>query len=307
VKRVLAAHLAASDGLVTTARAQALGVTPRQLEGLVARGELERMHRGVYRTTAAPITQRHRLLAGLMAAGDGAVVSHRSALDAHGAPNFSCALVELTKRSSSLPLHGGLVVHRSSTMLPVDVTRVDRMWMTTKERTAIDVCSVLPAPLVMLAVEHWLASRAMRLDDLHDAVQRLRPLPGAAAMSRALEARELGNVVADSVAEQRLGDLLLRSGMPAQHHVLVTTSTGFTYELDWAYPTSMLGLEMDGFGVHMRSVGAFDDDRFRRNELQNAGWQILNFTERQVRRNPGRVVQQVRAALACRETHGRGA
>jgi very-short-patch-repair endonuclease len=50
-----------------------------------------------------------------------------------------------------------------------------------------------------------------------------------------------------------------------------------------------------------------DDERFRRNELENEGWQILNFTERQVRRQSSRVVQQVRAALARRETHPHGA
>jgi Protein of unknown function (DUF559) len=109
-----------------------------------------------------------------------------------------------------------------------------------------------------------------------------------------------------SIAEHRLGELLLRSDIPAQHHVLVTTATGFTYELDWAYPV-LVGLEMDGYGIHMRSVGAFDDDRFRRNELENEGWQILNFTARQVQRQPSRVVQQVRGKLARRETHRHGA
>ncbi|MFM2070234.1 MAG: hypothetical protein RLZZ623_497 [Actinomycetota bacterium] len=88
---------------------------------------------------------------------------------------------------------------------------------------------------------------------------------------------------------------------------MVTTATGFTYELDWAYPDVLVGLEMDGYGIHMRSVGAFDDDRFRRNELENEGWQILNFTARQVQRQPSRVVQQVRGAPARRETHRHGA
>ena len=64
---------------------------------------------------------------------------------------------------------------------------------------------------------------------------------------------------------------------------------------------------MDGYGIHMRSLDAFDDERMRRNDLENEGWQILNFTDRQVRRQPGRVVQQVRTALARRETHLHGA
>jgi very-short-patch-repair endonuclease len=159
----------------------------------------------------------------------------------------------------------------------------------------------------MRYVEHWLANREMKIDHLHETIDRLRSNPGAVALETALETRSLGTAVADSIAEGRLGELLIREGLAAEHHVLVTTSTGFTYELDWAYPDAHVALEMDGYGVHMRSVGAFDDDRFRRNELQNEGWQILNFTERQLRRHSGRVVQQIRGALARREDHLHGA
>lgn len=307
VNSLLASHLAASDGLVTTSRARALGLSLRQIEGLVARGELARMHRGVYRSTAVEPTQRHHLLAGLLAAGVDAVVSHRSALAAHRAPNFSCRLVELTTRTTHVPIRPGIVVHRSSTLGPADVDRVDRMWVTTRERTVIDCCAVLPAPLVMRAVEHWLANRKMSLDRLHAALTRLSALPGAPALARALADRELGPVVADSVAEHLLGVLLGDHGLAPVHHVAVTTARGHTFELDWAYPDARVGLEMDGYGIHMRSVDAFDHDRFRRNELENEGWQILNFTERQVRRHPAQVVRQVETALACRATHLQGA
>ncbi len=304
---LLAAQLARAEGLVTTSAAALVGVTPRQLEGLVARGELERMHRGVYRSMTLHVTQRQRVLAGLLAAGSEAVVSHRAALAAHHAPNFSCSLVELTTRSTSLATHGGMLVHRSSTLGPADVERVDQMWVTTKERSLIDGCTVLPASLMVRFAEQWLSSRAMRLDDVHRAIGRLRPNPGAVALARALDGRELGHIVTDSVPEHRLGEMLVRADLAADHHVLVTTPTGYTYELDWAYPDALVGLEVDGYGIHMRSVGAFDDDRFRRNELEIAGWQILNFTDRQLRRQPGRVVQQVRGALARRETHRHGA
>ncbi|MCU1360223.1 MAG: hypothetical protein JWN99_1512, partial [Ilumatobacteraceae bacterium] len=128
------------------------------------------------------------------------------------APKFSCSLVELTNRTSSRPIREGLIVHRSSTLGPADLERIDRMWVTTKERTAIDSCSVLPPQLIMRYVEHWMANRMMALPDLHSAIDRLRLIPGAVPMQRALEARDLGSVVAASIAEDRLGALLLRSG-----------------------------------------------------------------------------------------------
>jgi hypothetical protein len=117
----------------------------------------------------------------------------------------------------------------------------------------------------------------------------------AGAGRRALD----GDLVldADSIPEADLGPLLERAGMPAELHVLVTTTTGYTFELDWAYPARLVGLEVDGYGVHLRSANVFDDDRFRRNELEADGWTILNVSARQLRRAPGRFLGQVRRSL----------
>lgn len=298
--RLLIEHFAHRGQLVSTAQAHELGLSKRHLDGLVERGELERVHRGVYRNRSVPIDQHQRLLAGLLACGPDAVVSHRSALWLHGAPNVSGVLVELTKQSTSLPLRKGLVLHRSSTLTPADVTRVDRLWATTKERTLVDCCAVVPVGLVMRIAEHWMSNRLTTLDRLHETADRLSTLTGARRLRRGLDERSLGVVVADSPLEQRVGELLERAGLPAVHHVVVTVRSGRTYELDWAYPDVCLGIEVDGYGVHLRSVAAFDDDRWRRNELENEGWQILNFTSGHLRRSPGRVVAQVRDALVRR-------
>lgn len=300
MQRLLIEHFAHRDQLVSTAQALELGLSKRQLDGLVERGELERVHRGVYRNRSVAIDQRQRLVAGLLACGPDAVVSHRSALWLHGAPNVSGVLVELTKRSTSLPLRNGLVLHRSSTLTPDDVTRVDRLWATTKERTLIDCCAVVPVGLVLRIAEHWMSNRLTTLDLLHETVDRLSTLTGARRLGRGLADRSLGTVVTDSPVEQRLGELLEQADLPAVHHVVVTVRSGRTYELDWAYPEVRLGIEVDGYGVHLRSIAAFDDDRWRRNELENEGWQILNFTSGHLRRSPGRVVAQVRDALARR-------
>ncbi len=220
---------------------------------------------------------------------------------------MSGTLVELTKRSTSFPLRNGLVLHRSSTLASADVTRVDRLWATTKERTLIDCCTLVPVGLVMRIAEHWMSNRLTTLDRLHETIDRLPTLSGARRLRRGLAERSLGVVVADSPLEHRLGELLDRAGLPAVHHVVVTVRSGRTYELDWAYPDVRLGIEVDGYGVHLRSVTAFDDDRWRRNELENEGWQILNFTSGHLRRSPGRVVAQVRDALARRRREAKRA
>ncbi|MCU1368276.1 MAG: hypothetical protein JWN39_3915, partial [Ilumatobacteraceae bacterium] len=110
--------------------------------------------------------------------------------------------------------------------------------------------------------------------------------------------RTLVHAAADSPPEAALGLLLADAGLPplTLHH-LVTVSTGAQFELDWSYPGLRGAFEMDGYGVHLRSLEAFENDRHRRNELELDGWTVLNFTKRQVERRSKVVVSQVRRLL----------
>ncbi len=293
---LLFAHMAKHGGLVSTRSARGLGIGRHQLAAMARRGELARMHQSVYRHAAVPVDRELRIRAALLAVGDDGVLSHRAALARRGAARFDCDLVELTHRRTSWPVHEGMVVHRSSTLGPADIVRLEGVWTTSPSRTLLDCAAILPPTLVGRWAQEWLADRVVRPDEIDATLVRAGRHPGAARLRRALL-----DVMpeADSAAEARLGLILARGGQPPEHHVVVTTAGGVDFELDWAYPEHRVGLELDGYGVHLRSVGIFDRDRDRRNELTIAGWQILNFTSNHLRR-PGRVVDQVRRALAAR-------
>ena len=87
-------------------------------------------------------------------------------------------------------------------------------------------------------------------------------------------------------------------------HHLVTVSTGAEFELDWSYPELMIAFEMDGYGIHLRSLDAFEHDRLRRNELEIDGWRILNFTKRMVERQQHVVVSQARRMVEQQTMRG---
>ena len=61
-----------------------------------------------------------------------------------------------------------------------------------------------------------------------------------------------------------------------------------------------VAFEVDGYGVHLRSLDAFEHDRVRRNELEIDGWTILNFTRRLIEMHPSTVASQARRLLATR-------
>lgn len=271
------------------------------LDHLVRTNALTLAHRGVYVDPAAPPTREQRLLAAVLAMGSTAYVSHRSAAAVWGVPNVRCDLVELTKPSHAASLTGGVLVHRTR-RLPAEERAEHRgLPITTPARTTIDLAAVVGPAMVSRAIEHWLASGRMSLPSLRAALRRNAHRPGRDAVETILASRIAGDVQADSPAEGLLGHVLLRAGLHGLvHHHLVTVPSGHTYELDWSFPAGRLGLEMDGYGVHLRSLEQFERDRVRRNELEIHGWQILDFTRRQLERRPERIVDQVQRALDAR-------
>jgi very-short-patch-repair endonuclease len=165
----------------------------------------------------------------------------------------------------------------------------------------LDVATQVSTGVMSTWLQQWLSNKVVTLEQLEHQMAQVRGHAGIPAVRAALTASTVLHAAADSGTEAQLGTLLMRHGLPpvSLHH-LVTIGSGAEYELDWSYPEWFVAFELDGYGVHLRSVEAFEHDRFRRNELEIAGWTILNFTSRQVTRRPKVVVEQVRRLLESR-------
>ena len=66
-------------GLFTRHQALAVGASAKVVDGGLAAGRWQRVHRNVYRMAGAPGSDLQPLLAAVLAAGPGAVASHRAA------------------------------------------------------------------------------------------------------------------------------------------------------------------------------------------------------------------------------------
>ena len=162
----------------------------------------------------------------------------------------------------------------------------------------VDVGTQIGQGLLGRWIETWVSSKLLTLDDLEAQLDDIKGHAGVPVVRRAITSRTLTMAAADSAAEAELGLLSRRHGFPplTLHHA-VTTTSGFDFELDWSYPDWMIAFELDGYGVHLRSLDAFEHDRFRRNELSIDGWSILTFTSRMVRNRPKTIVGQVERTL----------
>jgi putative AbiEi antitoxin of type IV toxin-antitoxin system len=117
--------------LITRRQLLGLGATVRQVETWLAAGVLFRVHHGVYALAGARQDFDFQVLAGLLAAGLHAVVSHRTAAALFGLRRVTCSSIEVTVPGRRAPKGRGLSAHRSDLLLIVrhltSLTAVERL------------------------------------------------------------------------------------------------------------------------------------------------------------------------------------
>jgi hypothetical protein len=292
--------MATQHGVISWHQARAIGLTPGGVRARLSSGEWSGVHPSVYRHAAAPVTYEQRLMAGVLAAGPGSAVSHRAAIARWGLRNFTARLVEVSRPTRVMRLEQDVHVHR---MPDLDVRHIDLVHgvpTTTPARTLVDVGMVMPRRFVARCMEQWLADRLVTLPELRRTVEEHagKGRKGVGILRAALDDRALGESVADSGTEALLAEVLMAHGLPRPtHHYLIDHAGTPLAELDFAYVDEAIAIEIDGYGVHLRSQDAFEHDRYRQNELEVLGWHVLRFTHRMLTRTPGIVAGTVARML----------
>lgn len=289
------------DALLTLAQARADGMTRWVARYRVESGRWERAHRGVYRLAGAPRSWRQDLLAACLAAGRGAVASHRAAACLWELDAVDYGVLEISVVRSRYHRLDGVVVHRSSDLSPAAATVRHAIPVTTPARTLVDLGAVVPARIVELALDSALGRRLVTVAGLRlavDAVAR-RGRSGAGVLRSLLEDRSDSARMRETALEARMRRLSRDYGLPRltfQHEV--RSGQRFIGRVDFADPQLRLAIEVDGFESHS-SLDAFRHDRARQNELVAARWTVLRFTWDDVANRPERVANAIRRVLVA--------
>lgn len=287
----------AQRGLIERRQLQEQGLSPQVINRWVSSGRLILVYRGVYRLAGAPVTWEQQLLAGVLAAGDDAVASHRSAGRLWEVIDDD--VLELTVPAARRVRLGGLHVHRSQDLEGARVVLRHGIRTTTPLRMFVDLGAVVSARTLEDAFDRALSRRLVTVAGVEAALDELgrKGRSGAGVLRCVLDQRALGTVRPDGLLEPRMARLLRGFGLPAaafQYEVWVDGR--FVARIDFAYPEIRLAIEVDGYEAHA-SPAAFQADRDRQNELTRLGWTILRFTWVDVVRRPEWVAAQIFAVL----------
>jgi very-short-patch-repair endonuclease len=116
---------------------------------------------------------------------------------------------------------------------------------------------------------------------------------GVTALDRALRDWTMNVKPPDSVLEEAMNALVLRFALPpVKFHELIEG-----YEVDFLVADSPIVIECDGWATHGLLRDTFESDRERDADLLGAGYMVVRFTWRQIRRRPASVARRLRAVI----------
>jgi very-short-patch-repair endonuclease len=222
----------------------------------------------------------------LLACGDGAVLSHRSAGALWGLVARGPAEIDVTLVARRRAGHAGIRIHRAP-LPPQDVMRRLDLAVTSPLRTLLDLSAVVSRDELHRAVNEAQVQRLVTADEIRRA---LGPRRGVRALRDAVgdEPR-----VTRSDIERRMLALVRRVGLPLPATNVVVAG----HEVDFLWPEQRVIVETDGHAAHF-TPARFESDRARDARLVAAGYVVLRFTWRQLVREPEVVAARLAAALA---------
>ena len=296
VPRLLAAA-ALQHGLIATDQLADHDVTRRQFDQFVRRGIFVRIAPGVYAAAGAPESWERSLLTGLLVLGGDSCVSHESAARLHSFDRSLEGRLEFTvpRRRRGLVVDGAL--HTTTVLGPLDVVQVAGLRVTSATRTIVDLAHErIAARRLAAAVD---SAVRLGLTSPSALVARLDALRGPGRWG----CRLLDELLVDSGGHTMLERDFLRltrvGRLPRPRTQVIHRRDGSTYaRVDFLFDPYAVVVEVSGRKGHS-SPNERQIDAQRRNELQDAGRRVFEYTYEDVSRRPDHVIATMTQRLAA--------
>jgi hypothetical protein len=296
-------HLDAVDQVRQLAEAQHGVISRRQLldHGLHRErirswrriGRLVSHRPGVYTLGHRLLTPRGRWMGAVLACGEGALLSHRSAAALWGLRPLGATTIDVTVGPAGARAPGdGIRTHRS-TLAAAHATTCDGIPVTDVAWTLVELAAIVPPHQLRRAVE---AAERLELFDLPALQAALAADPGRpgspALLALLADMKDHGVTLTRSDVEALTLELCLDHGLPRPQ----VNRYDNELEVDFRWPEQRLIVEVDGWQFH-RSRRAFVTDRARDRAALKTGWRVARFPAVEVQRTPDAVAAELQALL----------
>jgi Transcriptional regulator, AbiEi antitoxin/Protein of unknown function (DUF559) len=256
-------------GVIAFRQLEAIGMTRSAVTRRIGAGRLHRLHQGVYAVGHSRPPQEGHWMAAVLACGEDAVISHRSAAVLWRLLRGRSGLIDITVPShAGRRKRSGIRLHRSRTLASQMTTRRHGIPVTRPARTIADLRGSV-------------SEKELRRAKRQAAVLGL-PLGPDAKPDRTKSDLEL-----DFLA------LCHRHGIPAPEVNVKIDGR----EADFLWRNRNLIVETDSYLYHRGEI-AFQDDHTRNLHFRLRGYEVLRLEERQIDTEPTEVATALRQRLA---------
>src|ERR1700761_6235174 len=266
---------------------EALGFSDAAIEHRVAIGRLHPVARGIYAVGRAELTPRGKWMAAVLAAGDGAALSHRSAAELWGIGNEERGRVDVTIRRRSRLERAGVKVRCRPKLADESVVRRFGIPVTHPVQTLIDLATELKPLRLERAVNQADVPDLVDPETLRTALDGYGGVPGVKKLRTMLDRHTFR--LSDSGLEILFRPLARAAAFPSplsKHWVL-------GYEVDFWFPDHALVVETDGLRYHR--TPAQQARMVKRDQTHTAeGLRVLRFTHWQIAYAPTEVTDVLR-------------
>ena len=279
--------------MFTARQAVDAGFTPRQLDRRVAAGRLDHLAQAVYGVTGHEPSWERSVLAAVLAVGPEAVVSHLAAARLLGFDGFRAGFPEITVprgRRARTPLAR---VHTTMVLPRPDVVTIGRFRVTAGARTIIDIATRVNERQLTAAIGSAVRDGWTSEEVLARRLGELRGHRGVAILREALTVP-----IGHSYLERRFLTLVRDAGI-ATPRTQVTCRAERLIRVDAVWDRERVVVEVMGHRFHCTALD-LQRDAQRRIELQELGFEVLEFTYADVTQRPAYVVSRLTRALRRR-------
>jgi hypothetical protein len=283
----------AQHGVLTHRDLERLGFSAKGIKHRVRSGRLHLIARGVYAVGRPELTPRGRWMAAVLACGDDAALSHRSAAELWGIGYEERKRIDVSIRRRSRLERPGIRVHARASLPESSVVRRFGIPVTSVVQTLIDIATELKTMRLERAVNEADKLDLVDPESLRRALDAYVGMPGVKTLRTMLDRHTFR--LSDSDLEILFRPLAIAADLPlplTKHRIL-------GYEADFFFPDHDLIVETDGLRYH-RTPSQQARAAKRDQKHVAAGYRVLRFTHWQIAHAPNEVTDLLRQVRAIR-------
>lgn len=279
-------------GVVHREQAKVAGLTYRQIDYRLQRGDWIKLRDCVYQHAAFPESDLLRMFA--LTLGGAGHASHRYAARLYGLDLVQKARPEVTTRPSLGLTYSGVIAHESTQLETADLTWIDGLQVSGIERTIMDCAAVIHQKWKILALIDQ--ARVMKLTT-PTKLRRCLAIHARRGRNGTVNFRHALEHVTDSLPpighlSRQASQIVTSGGLPEPRfeEQIFDRHGNFIAQVDASWPIGYVHF-YDGFGPHRSRRAQTNRDIVQRARLRNEGIVVDEFTYDQINDDPAFVLR----------------